>query len=306
MNSEKLKYFLAALVSVVTWGFFSIPLRALQDFPSEQILYYRISSSLLLTWFYIVFFRRKILSSDIEYLKAKTIKERRRILFLSILAGILITGNWFTYIYAVNNVNLKSAAFAYMICPLITAFSGFIILREKLSGLKLIALGVAGMSIIILSQGSVKDLVWSIVVASFYSYYLIVQKVNVGIDKFNMLGFQLIIAVLILLPFYIKDFNTVPESLYFWLLIIIISVVFTIIPLYLSLFALSGIPSSTMGIIIYLNPIVAFAVAFFYFHEGISLFQLNAYILLFAAVIVFNLDTIKEMLIKVPAKIRPE
>lgn len=306
MNSEKLKYFLAALVSVVTWGFFSIPLRALQDFPSEQILYYRISSSLLLTWFYIVFFRRKILSSDIEYLKAKTIKERRRILFLSILAGILITGNWFTYIYAVNNVNLKSAAFAYMICPLITAFSGFIILREKLSGLKLIALWVAGMSIIILSQGSVKDLVWSIVVASFYSYYLIVQKVNVGIDKFNMLGFQLIIAVLILLPFYIKDFNTVPESLYFWLLIIIISVIFTIIPLYLSLFALSGIPSSTMGIIIYLNPIVAFAVAFFYFHEGISLFQLNAYILLFAAVIVFNLDTIKEMLIKVPAKIRPE
>lgn len=225
---------------------------------------------------------------------------------MSILAGILITGNWFTYIYAVNNVNLKSAAFAYMICPLITAFSGFIILREKLSGLKLIALGVAGMSIIILSQGSVKDLVWSIVVASFYSYYLIVQKVNVGIDKFNMLGFQLIIAVLILLPFYIKDFNTVPESLYFWLLIIIISVIFTIIPLYLSLFALSGIPSSTMGIIIYLNPIVAFAVAFFYFHEGISLFQLNAYILLFAAVIVFNLDTIKEMLIKVPAKIRPE
>lgn len=297
---------MAALVSVVTWGFFSIPLRALQDFSSEQILYYRIFSSLLLIWFYIVFFRRKILLSDIEYLKAKTREERKRILFLSILAGILITGNWFTYIYAVNNVNLKSAAFAYMICPLITAFSGFIILREKLSGLKLIALGVASMSIVILAQGSVKDLVWSIIVASFYSYYLIVQKVNVGIDKFNMLGFQLIIAVLILLPFYIKDFNPIPESLYFWLLIIIISVVFTIIPLYLSLFALSGMPSSTLGIIIYLNPIVAFAVAFFYFHEGISLFQLNAYILLFAAVVVFNLDTIKEMLIKVPAKIRPE
>lgn len=306
MNSGKLKYFLAALVSVVTWGFFSIPLRALQDFASEQILYYRIFSSLLLIWFYILFFRRKILLSDIEYLKAKTRKERKRILFLSIVAGILITGNWFTYIYAVNNVNLKAAAFAYMICPLITAFSGFIILREKLTGLKLIALGVASMSIILLAQGSVKDVVWSIVVASFYSYYLIVQKVNVAVDKFNMLGFQLLIAVLILLPFYINDFNEIPGSLYFWLLIIIISVVFTIIPLYLSLYALSGMPSSTLGIIIYLNPIVAFAVAFFYFHEGISLFQLNAYMLLFAAVIVFNLDTIKEILIKAPAKIWPE
>lgn len=306
MNSGRVKYFLAALASVITWGFFSIPLRSLQDFPSEQILYYRIASSLLITWGYIAFFRRKTIKSDIEYLKLKTNKERKRILFLSILAGILITGNWFTYIYVVNNVNLKSAAFAYMVCPLITAFSGFIILKEKLSGLKLIALGIASISIMILAQGSVKDVLWSIIVASFYGYYLIVQKINSGINQFNMLGFHLIIAVLILLPFYIHDFNTFPVDLHFWFIILIISVVFTIVPLYLSLFALSGMPSSTMGIIIYLNPIVAFAVAFFYFHEGISLFQLNAYILLFAAVIVFNLDTIKELLIKMPAKIRPE
>lgn len=306
MNSGRVKYFLAALVSVITWGFFSIPLRKIQDFPSEQILYYRIAFSLMITWGYIALFRRRTIKADIEYLKSRTSKERRRILFLSILSGILITGNWFTYIYVVNNINLKSAAFAYMVCPLITAFSGFIILKEKLSRLKLIALGVASISILILAQGSVKDVFWSIIVASFYCYYLIVQKINSGINQFNMLGFQLIIAVLILLPFYIKDFNAFPLNLHFWLIILLIFVVFTIFPLYLSLFALSGMPSSTMGIIIYLNPIVAFAVAFFYFHEGISLFQLNAYILLFAAVIVFNLDAIKETLIKVPARIRPE
>src|SRR5690606_10177880 len=131
---------------------------------SEQILYYRIAFSLLITWGYIALFRRKTIKSDIEYLKSRTSKERRRILFLSVLSGILITGNWFTYIYVVNNINLKSAAFAYMVCPLITAFSGFIILKEKLSRLKLIALGVASISILILAQGSVKDVFWSIIV----------------------------------------------------------------------------------------------------------------------------------------------
>lgn len=301
MKSGRIKYFLAALFSVVMWGFFAIPLRAIQDHPSEQILYYRILSSLLITWAYIGLFRRKQLQADLHFLKAEEKSGRNRIIFLSILAGILITGNWFTYIYAVNNVNLKSAAFAYMVCPLITAFSGFLILREKLSGFKLIALGVASISIVILAQGSARDVMWSVIVASFYSFYLIVQKVIVRIDKFNMLGFQLIIAVLILLPFYINDFTSIPSDPYFWFIIIVISIVFTIIPLYLSLFALSGMPSSTLGIIIYINPIVAFAVAFFYFHEGISLYQLYAYLLLFAAVIVFNVDTIKEIFFKMPA-----
>jgi chloramphenicol-sensitive protein RarD len=301
LKSGRIKYFLAALFSVVMWGFFAIPLRAIQDHSSEQILYYRILSSLLITWAYIGLFRRKQLQADLDFLKAEEKSGRNRIIFLSILAGILITGNWFTYIYAVNNVNLKSAAFAYMVCPLITAFSGFLILREKLSGFKLIALGVASISIVILAQGSARDVMWSVIVASFYSFYLIVQKVIVRIDKFNMLGFQLIIAVLILLPFYINDFTSIPSDPYFWFIIIVISIVFTIIPLYLSLFALSGMPSSTLGIIIYINPIVAFAVAFFYFHEGISLYQLYAYLLLFAAVIVFNVDTIKEIFFKMPA-----
>lgn len=301
MNSGRVKYFSAALLSVVIWGFFSIPLREIQDYPSEQILYYRILTSLLITWGYIAFFRRKKLLADLDFIKKEERSGRNRIIFLSVLTGILITGNWFTYIYAVNNVNLKSAAFAYMVCPLITAFGGFLILKEKLSGLKLTALGVACISIVILAQGSSRDVMWSVIVASFYSFYLIAQKVIVRVDKFIMLGFQLIIAVIILFPFYIHDFVSIPADPYFWFIIILISIAFTIIPLYLSLYALSGMPSSTLGIIIYINPIVAFAVAFFYFHEGISLYQLYAYSLLFAAVIVFNLDTIKEVFFKVPA-----
>jgi len=300
-----LKYFIAAFSAVVVWGFFSIPLRMLQDYPSEQILYYRIFTSLLLTWAYILLFRKSHIKSDIEYIQKEEIYSVKKIIWLSLLAGLLITGNWFTYIYVVNNVSLKSAAFAYMVCPLITALGGFLILKEKLSTLKLIALGFALVSIVILAQGSLRDVLWSVLVAALYSFYLIIQRVMVRIDKFNMLGLHLLIAALLMLPFFLSDFEFLPSDPKFWITIVVISVFFTIIPLFLSLYALIGMPSSTLGIIIYINPIVAFAVAFFYFHEEISMVQVYSYLILLAAVIVFNWATIKEILFKKPANKKP-
>jgi chloramphenicol-sensitive protein RarD len=187
-----------------------------------------------------------------------------------------------------------------MVCPLITALAGFMILKERLSRFKLVALGIASLSIIILAQGSISDVLWSIFIAALYTFFLIVQKVLNKIDKFNMLGLQLLIASIIIFPFYMFSIETFPLDTFFWIDILIIAIFFTIIPLFLSLYALIGMPSSTLGIIIYLNPIVAFAVAFFYFHEEISLHQIYAYLLLFIAIVVFNWNTIKEMLFKVP------
>ena len=300
MKAGRLKYFLAAVLSVVMWGFFSIPLREIQYYPSDEILFYRIFTSLMLTWAFIVLFRNKHVKSDLDYFYSLDKNERKKLIILCLLSGLLISGNWFTYIYAVNNVSLKSAAFAYMVCPLVTALAGFLILKERLGRFKLIALGIASLSIFILAQGSLRDVLWSVFIAALYTFFLIVQKVLNKIDKFNMLGLQLLIASIFIFPFYIFSFISFPLDIYFWINILVIAIFFTIIPLFLSLYALIGMPSSTLGIIIYLNPIVAFAVAFFYFHEEISLYQVYAYLLLFIAIIVFNWNTIKEMLFKVP------
>jgi chloramphenicol-sensitive protein RarD len=185
------------------------------------------------------------------------------------------------------------------------AMGGFFILKEKLTGMKLTALGLATISILVLAQGSLTDVLWSVLIASLYSFYLILQRVIHGIDRFNMLGLHLLIASVLMLPFFIYEFQSFPVNLSFWLTIIIISIFFTIIPLFLSLYALTGMPSSTLGIIIYINPIVAFAVAFFYFHEGISVSQLYSYSLLLLAVIVFNWATLKEIIIKSPSRNKP-
>ncbi len=297
-QAGRLKYFAAALISVAMWGFFSIPLRNLKAFRSEDILYYRVFVSLIITWLVILVFKRQHLKNDISYIKLESKANQRKLLRLTLAAGVLITGNWFSFIYAVNNVSLTSAAFAYMVCPLITAMGGFFILKEELSNIKLTAIGIAVISILLLAKGSLTDVLWSVFIASLYGFYLIIQRVIVKIDKFNMLGVQLLISVFIMLPFFIYHHTAFITDSYFWINILIIAVVFTIIPLFLSLYALIGLPSSTMGIIIYINPIVAFAVAFFYFHEKINTFQIYAYALLLTAVLIFNWNILSSIFVK--------
>lgn len=296
MTANKSKYLFSGVLSAVIWGFFAIPLRNLQAYPSEQILYYRIFTSLLVIWAIIFFFRRKKLSKDVAYLKSIDGKSRRIIATQIIGASILLMLNWYTFIYAINNISIKSGAFAYMVCPLITAFGGFVILKEHLYRIQIIALMLATASILMLATGSLIEVTWSVIIAALYAFYLIIQRKMQYLDKLNVLALQITIAVLLMLPFFIHQHTGLPTAPSFWFNILLIAAVFTIIPLFLSLFALIGIPSSTLGIIIYINPIIAFTVAIFYFNEQIDPHQLIAYLILLFAVFLFNWNMIKDML----------
>jgi chloramphenicol-sensitive protein RarD len=295
LPKSNLRYFFAGILSFAIWGFFSIPLRNLQAYPSEEILYYRIFTSLVFIWIAILLFRRKYLKADLAYFSSIDAKARRNILFQLVGSTLLLTSNWYTYIYAVNNVSLQSAAFAYMVCPLITAFGGYLILKESLSRLKLISLGIALLSILLLATGSLIEVLWSVVIATLYAFYLIIQRKMQHLDKLNVLAVQIGIAVLLMLPLYLIKHGGIPQDIWFWSNISVIAVFFTLIPLFLSLYALIGIPSSTLGIIIYSNPIIAFAVAIFYFGEEVDVHKLFAYSLLLISVIVFNWGIIKDI-----------
>lgn len=296
MQKSNFRYFFAGILSFAIWGFFSIPLRNLKAYPSEEILYYRIFTSLVFIWLAIFIFRKKQLKADLDYLRSIEVRKKRIILLQLAASTLLLSGNWYTYIYAVNNVSLQSAAFAYMVCPLITAFGGFIILKEELSRLKLVSLGIALLSILLLATGSLTEVFWSVVIASLYAFYLIIQRKMQNLDKLNVLAVQIALAVLLMLPFYLGKHAGTPNDPWFWGNIIVIAVFFTIIPLFMSLYSLIGIPSSTLGIIIYINPIIAFTVAIFYFGEQVDVHRLFAYGLLLVSVIVFNWGILKDIL----------
>jgi chloramphenicol-sensitive protein RarD len=298
LATNKSKYFIAGIIPYIIWGTMSVPLRNIKGFPPHEILYYRIFVSIIVVWATILFFRKKALINDYNFLKSLSSVKKIRLLFLTILSAFLITGNWFTYIYAVNSVSLKAAAFAYMVCPLLTALCGFIILKEQLTKAKVVALIIAFVSIILLATGSLHEVMWAIIIATFYAIYVIVLKVIKDIDKFNFLGVQLILSGLMMLPMYFVNSAPFPAEPFFWSHIFLIAIVFTIIPLFLNSYALLGMPSSALGILIYLNPIVAFTVAFFYFKEKIDLHQLFAYLLLLLSIVIFNAQLLKSVVYK--------
>jgi Predicted permeases len=291
----RLKYFSAAFFAAALWGFMSIPLRSIREWPAEDILYYRIFASVILIWSFIFLFRRKQWKADAAYFRRLPAAERRRLAWLTLTASLLIMGNWFTFIYAVNRVSIQSAAFAYLVCPLLTTLAGFLILKENLSLTKKIAIGIALASVAMLASGSIREVGWSVVIASLYALYLVTQRVIQQVDKLNVLAVQLTVCSLIILPFLFWQQHAVPVDSKFWLNIVLIAIVFTIIPLYLSMYALNGISSSSVGILIYINPIIAFAVAIVYFHEPIHANQLVAYAVLLLAVLLFNWDTLRKV-----------
>lgn len=287
-SSPDLHYFVAAILPAVIWGFFTIPLRNISDYRADTILYYRIFMSLSLVWGATLLFRRKTLVNDWKVLRGFSAAERRKFILLVVASVVMLTGNWLSYIYVVNRVSLQAAAFAYMVCPIITALFGYLILREEISRRKWIAMGVSCISIFILSWGFMREVMWSVGVAVLFAVYLVIQRQIRLVDKFNLLGVQLLLATLFVLPAFLWQHQGVPPEPRFWVNIFSIALLFTVIPLFLNLFALIRIPSSTVGILIYINPIVAFAVAFLYFGDKASPLQVFSYLVLLCAVVIFN------------------
>jgi chloramphenicol-sensitive protein RarD len=297
-NTSRYNYFAAGLFANALWGFMAIPLRSVSSWPSDTVLYFRVFVSLFFIWLFILLFRYSTFKKDWYRVKALPKQERNRLGGLMLLSSFLILANWFTFIYAINRVSITSAAFAYLVCPLITTLTGYFILKEKLTSIKWISLGIALISVLLLSQSSLIEVMWSITIASFYAFYLIVQRVLKDIDKLNFLAVQLIICSVIILPILIFNQNEVPQVPAFWISISILSVIFTLIPLFLSMFALNRISSSTMGILIYINPVISFSVAIYFFGEKINVLQLIAYSLLVGAIVLYNSVIIRQIFSK--------
>jgi chloramphenicol-sensitive protein RarD len=282
------KYYIAALSAFLIWGFFSLALKPLHDYPSLDILFYRVFFCAVLMLVYNLTFRKQIIKVTLKKFNRVSMKTRQAYIFYTLFGGALLIANWFFFIYVMNHISIKAASFAYLVCPIMTTVFAFIILKEELSRIQWLAVAISVVSCVLLSFNHVADILYSLIVAATYALYLVSQKKNKGLDKFLVLTVQIVFAALVLLPFYPVYSGPVPTEFSFYGLIAIIAVLFTIIPLFLNLYALQGVNSSTMGILLYINPLVGFLIAIFYFNEGINTVQMIAYFLIFCSIIIFN------------------
>jgi chloramphenicol-sensitive protein RarD len=292
---ENRKHYSAAVLAFAIWGFFSIPLRALKEYSAGDILYFRILFSLFILAVIIFGFRRNQVSLEWRKLRSMTASERNAAIALTLAGGALLTINWLTFIYIVNNINIKTASFSYLICPVITAILGYVLIKEKLSTQQWVAVALCALSCAIMGMNSTLELGYSVLTAFTYALYLISQRKNQGFDRIVILGIQVLFSFLILSAFFNSLVDSVPESQEFYWIILLIASMFTVFPLFLNLFALNRINSATIGILMYLNPVFNFTIAFVYFHEQISSLQLLGYAIIIVALVIFNLRNFRKL-----------
>lgn len=287
-SSNKAKYYGAAVTAYTVWGFFSLVLRPLNDYTAADILFYRVFICAVLMLLIVFLFRRKKWTETVQLFKNLPPDKKRLTMLLNIGGSLFLTGNWFSFIYVMNHISIKATSLAYMVCPILTTLLAFFILHEKLNRLQWLAVALSVTGCLLLSYADLRDMYFSLIVGFSYACYLVSQRRNAGFDTFIILTFHIFLSSLILLPFFFTYSGKLPSAFSFYALIAVIAVFFTIIPLFLNLYALTGINSSVVGMLLNINPIIAFTLATWVFHEQINLVQIVSYSIILIAVIVFN------------------
>ena len=218
-------------------------------------------------------------------------------IFIFFTTGLLISINWYTWLYAVQTNNLLDAALGYYIFPILSVFLGIIFLKEKYNRNKIISVILVILALIyfLIKLGEVPWI--GITVALTFSLYgLIRKKVKVSSD------IGLLIETLLLTPIAISIFiflinsnlnifSTSEPLLSFYLFW---AGLMTLIPLfwYTKGFELIGIGPASM--IFFLTPTAQFFLGLYYFNEPLILDELIAFIFIWLAVIIYLNELRKE------------
>ncbi|WP_277631915.1 EamA family transporter [Avrilella dinanensis] len=288
-------YYIAGLMSFAIWGFMSLAIKPLIAYSSFSILFYRIFFAGLVGLVAFVIFRRKsLLNTRKKY--AELIKKDKQKFWLYTISGtIFLMFNWLLFIYVVNNINVQTASFALFMAPIITALLAYILLKERISGIKKAAIFISFIACVSYYMAQHGDILFALLTALCYSIYMITQKQNNYLPKDFIVVIQMVLMLILITPyFFLADFQLPSEiSFYGWTMIL--GIVFTLLTLYLNLYALQGIPASTVGILLYISPIITFILAITYFKETVNSLQILSYLLILLAVVLFNYTSIRKI-----------
>ncbi|QNL51852.1 EamA family transporter [Olivibacter sp. SDN3] len=284
-----MKYYLSAVLGFAIWGTFALVLKPLSAYAALDILIHRVifaAISIVLACF---IFRRKQTSASIHYLRTTSRKERMNLMVNILFSAVMLALNWFLFIYVMNAVSVNATSLAYLICPIVATVLASLFLHEKLNKGQWFAVLLSLVSCIILAYGHFMDLVYSMVIAVSYAIYIVLQKNTFKMDKFFTLTIHVVVSTILLLPILTVIDTAVPKTITFYSFVAIIAVGYTIIPLFLNIFALKGLDSSVVGTLLYLNPIISFLLAVLYYKEPVNTVQIIAFGMIFTAVVIFNL-----------------
>jgi chloramphenicol-sensitive protein RarD len=277
-----------ALGAYLIWGLTPIYWKTLEEVPAVEILMHRI------VWCFVCLLPIYLLAGHRAALQ--NLLRRGRVMGVLLASTGILGANWFLYIWAMTHTQVLQASLGYFITPLVNVLLGVVFLRERLRPLPALAVGLAAVGVLLLAlQGGVFPWVALGLAFSFGFYGLIRKTAPVG----TLLGLSVESALLGLpAAFCIGMLGAAGNGAFLHgstgtdVLLLGAGPV-TALPLLLFTAGARRLFLSTMGFLQYIAPSGTFLLAVFVFREPFSPVKLATFALIWAALAIFSLDSVR-------------
>lgn len=267
------------------WGLFPLYFKALQDIPPVEILMHRIAWSLgflvcILAW-------RK------QWSWIGGLLQRPKVLAGFTASALLLSANWFIYIWAVNNGQVIDASLGYFINPLVSVLLGSILLHERLRTAQwaAVALAAAGVAWLTWQSG---HLPWiGLALALSFGIYGLLRKTGAlgaleGLSLETSILFPVAIGYLFMLTLDDRNAFSAASTSSKWLLAAAGPI--TAIPLLMFGAAARRIPLSLLGLLQYIAPSLQLLLGVWLYNEPFGGARLAGFVLIWTALALYSME----------------
>lgn len=274
-----------AALAYFLWGLFPLYFRLLAAVDPLEVLAHRFVWS--------VGFLLLLLAGLRRWAWLKPALTAPRVLGLFTLSALLLSVNWFVYIWAITHGRVLEASLGYFITPLANVLTGRLVLGERLRPAQwaAVALAAAGVLWMTWQMGSL-PWVSLLLAASFASYGLVRKTAPLGALEGLTLETLLLgpLALVGLLWASAQGLAAFPVADLDLKALLIASGPVTAVPLLLFAAGARRIPLSVLGMLQYIGPTIQWLLAVWLFHEPFGGARLQGFVLIWCACAVFSAE----------------
>jgi chloramphenicol-sensitive protein RarD len=267
------------------WGFLPLFWRLLQQVPPGEILAHRIVWACLITL--------GLVLARGQWSALSAAFRQPRVLLTFAASALLLSLNWFIYIWAVNNGHVVETSLGYFINPLVSVLLGMFILGERMRLGQGLAIGLAfcGVLYLTIAYGSPPWIALSLAVS--FAIYGLLRK-TASLESLVGLTLETLLIVPLALGFLVYQELTVGGAFGHLSLgtslLLACSGLVTAVPLLLFGAGARQLTLTTMGLTQYIAPTIQFSLGVLLFGEPLSPQRLVGFALIWLALAVYSLE----------------
>jgi chloramphenicol-sensitive protein RarD len=229
-----------------------------------------------------------------------------RTLMRLVLAALLLTANWGSYVWAVVNDRVIETALGYFMAPLATMAIGVFVLRETPSLAQRVAFGLASVAVVVLTLSYGRPPWVAIILAGTWSFYGLTKR-RISLDAVDSLAGEtfVLLAPAIVLLFAISGRGTSAVSSADggdWMFIAGTGII-TAVPLMLFASAAKAIPFTLLGPLNLIVPVINFGLGWLFYDESMPADRIVGFSFVWVALLVVmwdRVDAAKQARISIP------